>query len=212
MKILSHRGYWTAPAEKNAWPAFARTLAYGFGTETDVRDLDGALVISHDPARAGAIPLDALLDRFATAGAGDLPLAMNVKADGLAAGLARAFAGRRLDWFVFDMSFPDMREQVRAGNPVFARMSEFEAFPTAFAGNLRGIWLDAFDSEWFGPDDVSRLLDRGLQVCIVSPELHRRDHRVQWDKLLPLAGAAGIMLCTDLPEQARDFFGVTGRR
>lgn len=209
MKILSHRGYWQAPAEKNGRAAFERTIASGFGTETDVRDQAGDLVISHDPPRSGAMRLDALLDLFVDGGGIELPLAMNVKADGLAAGLARAFAGRGLDWFVFDMSFPDLREQLRAGNPTFARMSEFEAFPDHLHGQIKGIWLDAFEGDWFDATVVERLLDRGLDVCVVSPELHGRDHRHLWETLTPLATAERFMICTDLPRRACEAFGLT---
>ena len=56
----------------------------------------------------------------------DLPQAINVKADGLAEPLKRAFHGKAIDWFVFDMSIPDMKVHIKAGNPVFARMSEVE--------------------------------------------------------------------------------------
>ncbi|MDB5448782.1 MAG: hypothetical protein JWQ97_4099, partial [Phenylobacterium sp.] len=49
MRIISHRGYWREPSEKNSRTAFARTLEAGFGTETDVRDLVGQLVVAHDP-------------------------------------------------------------------------------------------------------------------------------------------------------------------
>ena len=48
MKILSHRGYWNNLTEKNSKSAFRRSFQLGFGTETDVRDLNGELVISHD--------------------------------------------------------------------------------------------------------------------------------------------------------------------
>ena len=48
MKILSHRGFWREVAEKNKLVAFDYSFSLGFGTETDVRDFGGELVISHD--------------------------------------------------------------------------------------------------------------------------------------------------------------------
>ena len=48
MIIISHRGYWIQPAEKNTEEAFSRSFERGMGTETDVRDHRGELVISHD--------------------------------------------------------------------------------------------------------------------------------------------------------------------
>lgn len=38
MKIISHRGFWHNPSEKNTEMAFCRSFELGFGTETDVRD------------------------------------------------------------------------------------------------------------------------------------------------------------------------------
>jgi glycerophosphoryl diester phosphodiesterase len=45
MKIMSHRGYWRGEDEKNTTTAFSRSFDLGFGTETDVRDALGQLVI-----------------------------------------------------------------------------------------------------------------------------------------------------------------------
>ena len=48
MIIISHRGYWKCVDEKNTEIAFSRSFELDFGTETDVRDCLGKLVISHD--------------------------------------------------------------------------------------------------------------------------------------------------------------------
>ena len=58
MQILAHRGRWRSPSEKNSEGAFRAALSAGYGIETDIRDFDGRLVISHDPARADAMDLD----------------------------------------------------------------------------------------------------------------------------------------------------------
>lgn len=58
MIILSHRGYWLKESEKNSIAAFKRSFSMGFGTETDVRDRDGQLVISHDSANRQCVTLD----------------------------------------------------------------------------------------------------------------------------------------------------------
>ena len=55
MKILSHRGYWKTAEEKNTATAMHRSFSLGFGTETDVRDYNGKLVISHDIPDSSAI-------------------------------------------------------------------------------------------------------------------------------------------------------------
>ena len=200
MKVLSHRGYWIEPAEKNTATAFKRSFDLGFGTETDVRDCAGRLLISHDMPAGHEMSLSAFAS---TAGVRELPLALNVKADGLADSLAREMlAARVVDWFVFDMAIPDMRAHLKIGNPVFTRMSEVEREP-AWLEEARGVWLDGFDGIWFDSEQVRSLLRRGKRVCVVSPELHGRDQHALWSMLLPLASEHGLMLCTDKPEEAR---------
>ncbi|HET8686082.1 MAG TPA: hypothetical protein VFM18_05380, partial [Methanosarcina sp.] len=109
MIIISHRGHWLATEEKNTALAFRRSFLSGFGTETDVRDHLGKLVISHDVVPPDANPL--LLDDFLEIyGNFDQPLAINIKSDGLAEILNSTMNRHGItNWFVFDMSIPDMR-------------------------------------------------------------------------------------------------------
>lgn len=202
MNVISHRGYWKTPDEKNSTAAFRRSFELGFGTETDVRDLDGALVISHDMPTCGAMGMT----EFLALTGGQLPLALNIKSDGLAEPLRKAMAVYdRSAWFVFDMSIPDMRMHLKAGNPVFTRISEVEQAPVWF-DESEGVWLDQFDREWFDVDFVTSLLDTGKRVCVVSSELHRRDYSRLWKMLQPLAACDNLILCTDVPEKAQYFF------
>lgn len=204
MIILSHRGFWIQPAEKNSWAAFERTIATGFGTETDVRDLVGKLVIAHDPATETARAWSDLVDLFAGSG---LPLAVNVKADGLAPLVGAAFEGRDIDWFAFDMSGPETVRYARAGLPFFTRHSDIETEPLLYS-QAQGVWLDAFeDHGWITPQIIRAHLDQGKRVCLVSPELHGRAPEPFWAMLRTLGERPpALMLCTDLPTQARDYF------
>lgn len=203
LEVLSHRGYWKNRDERNEEVAFERSFSMGFGTETDIRDLNGRLVISHDMPQGDVMGYDhflALLDQHAP---GPLPLAVNIKADGLAEDIARMMKGSRHNWYVFDASVPDMLMHLKAGNPTFARMSEYEQFPELLDGRIKGIWLDAFHGTWYGADTITGLLDRGLEVCVVSSELHGRgDHADLWQMLKTLRTRQGLSVCTDLPEEA----------
>ncbi len=206
MIILSHRGYWRDPAEKNQPAAFHRSFDLGFGTETDVRDIRGNIVISHDMPASGEITLDQMLDIL---DGRDLPLAMNIKADGLARTLdAQLKAAGLTQWFTFDMSVPEMVVQLGLGLPVFTRASEYEQPPTCY-DRATGIWLDAFRSEWYAARDVETFLRDGKRVCIVSPELHKRPHEGLWAMLRDgnLHKHEGLMLCSDIPEDATRYFG-----
>jgi hypothetical protein len=200
VQIISHRGYWREPAEKNGRAAFVRTIQAGFGTETDVRDLAGRLVVSHDPPAGGEMGWDELMGLFAGSG---LPLAVNVKADGLAPLLAKAFEGWTAPWFAFDMSGPEMVRYARAGLPFYTRESDVEPEPILYE-QAAGVWLDSFtDDQWIRAEVIQRRLDAGKSVCVVSSELHGREPGRLWERLSALKNTAGLMLCTDRPEDAK---------
>jgi glycerophosphoryl diester phosphodiesterase len=202
MNIYSHRGLWIEPAEKNTQVAFQRTIDAGFGTETDVRDLKGKLVISHDPPRGDELDFDSLIGIFEGR---KLPLAVNVKADGLTSMLAGALVDRDLAWFAFDMSAPETLRYARAGLPFYTRHSDIEPEPILLS-QAQGVWLDAFHSDWYGADIPERHLAAGKAVCVVSPDLHGREPRPLWERLANLRHAPKIALCTDQPLQAQEFF------
>ena len=207
MKILSHRGYWTKPSEKNSIPAFVRSLECGFGLETDVRDCAGTIVVSHDMPMGGEVEFDQFLKLFHNT---DRPLALNIKADGLAAHLKNAMSANGIkDWFVFDMSVPDMRTYLNERMPVFARVSEVERDPP-WIDEVVGVWFDRFHGGGYDVDRIAEYLRGGRRVCAVSPELHGRPHQDIWRALKSLSDETGFMICTDYPEQARRFFTTDG--
>lgn len=202
MRIVSHRGWWLDPAEKNTEVAFVRALNAGLGIETDVRDFCGQLVISHDvPAREALS-----FDQFLELGEGhEVPLAINIKADGLSELVSDALTRRPMfDARVFDMSVPDTRAYLGRKIPILARVSEVET-PSGWLKETSGVWLDGFESTWFGPDDITTLREAG-EVWIVSPELHGRDHSGTWEMLGRFADDPGVVLCTDYPDQAIRLF------
>ena len=207
MKIISHRGYWQDASEKNSIAAFHRSFALGFGTETDVRDCAGQLVISHDMPTGNELSFDAFLqlaDNYKSPSR--LTLALNIKSDGLVDPLNEAGARYSgLDCFVFDMSIPDSRAYLESSLPVFMRMSEVEK--TASWGDLAdGIWLDCFEDIWFDSTVITALLDDGKSVCLVSPELHGREPDTLWRDLISLKSHSELILCTDFPEAAWEYF------
>ncbi len=208
MKILSHRGFWLSDDEKNTPDAFIRSFASGFGTETDLRDLDGRLVIAHDPPETGAMTAEAFL-RLHAEYDGALPLALNIKADGLQKMVGSLLETLSpLEAFVFDMSIPDTLHWLNAGVPVFTRHSDIEPEPL-LAKRCAGIWLDAFGSDWWDADTIRRHLDVGRRVCIVSPELHQRPYLPVWERLAAaddLLNASELMICTDHPQTAKEYF------
>lgn len=203
MEILAHRGYWKMPAEKNSLQALSGALERGFGIESDIRDRSGRLVIAHNMADENAIDLEEVLALFAGK---PLCFAMNIKADGLAAELARLLEKHPVRYFAFDMSVPQMVEYRDAGLRFFTRQSEMEPEPVLYE-DACGVWVDAFyDDRWIDKALLQKHLKSGKQVCIVSPELHGRAHTVFWERLRGWGGLPEVYLCTDLPEEAKIYF------
>jgi len=207
LQILSHRGYWKSFEEKNTLTSFRRSFQLGFGTETDIRDYHGHLVISHDIANENSIPFGQFLDLY-TSYKTDLPLALNIKADGLQSKLSELLKQYGIsNYFVFDMSIPDTLSYIQYGLRIFSRQSEYEPTP-AFYKNTSGIWMDCFLDDWVQEPDIEQHLTVGKQVCLVSPDLHKRDYSSFWGYLsrMQSVNSDQLLLCTDFPEEAREFF------
>lgn len=133
-------------------------------------------------------------------------LALNIKSDGLQSKVLEAIQRHGiLNYFVFDMSVPDTLSYVRSNMPFAARISEYEP-SNVLANSASWIWLDAFNGEWFDATEVYKWLDRGKNVVVVSPELHRRPHLKMWSMLSKLNEFPMLYLCTDLIFEAEEFF------
>ena len=203
MNILSHRGYWLVPEEKNTPVAFERALCHGFGIETDIREFNGELVISHDIATKGSQPFSDFLSLYSHFS--PVTLALNIKADGLQSLLYEALIHYGIqNYFVFDMAVPDGLLYFNHGFNVFTRQSEQELIPS-FYYQAQGVWMDCFLNDWATPELIDQHTKNGKKVCIVSPELHKRPYLDYWLKLSNIK-THDIMLCTDVPREAYDFF------
>jgi hypothetical protein len=207
LKIISHRGFWREISEKNTEIAFERSFVNGYGTETDLRDLSGSLVIAHDMPVGTEMEFDNFLNLFEDASDDkSLTLALNIKADGLALLVKNILdLHSSVDCFVFDMATPDMRSYLDLNIPVFTRMSEVEKDPI-WLSQSTGVWLDSFESDWYSAELVEDLLNQNKRVCIVSPELHSRGHLALWKKIHSLRDCKQLILCTDYPDLANKFF------
>jgi glycerophosphoryl diester phosphodiesterase len=206
--ILSHRGYWHTTDEKNTPTAFKRSFAMGFGTETDIRDYKGKLVISHDMADEKSLSLDSFFEIY-TSYKKSLPLALNIKSDGLHSEVKRLLLTYDIkNYFVFDMAVPDGLLYVKQQITTFTRQSEFEVTP-AFYELANGVWLDEFKSHWITGDVIQKHIKQEKSICIVSPELHKRPYLTEWQHYKQISMSIGqnlLMICTDYPEQAQEFF------
>ncbi len=214
MLILAHRGLWRREAEKNSLGALHEALVQGFGVETDIRDDRGRVVISHDLPTGTDPSFEDFLDVYIRVGSLE-PLALNVKSDGLQVNIKKSLDDRQIKsdrYFLFDMAVPDALPYLQMGMPCFTRESEIEPSP-AFVDQASGVWLDCFFKDWINRGAILKHCDAGRRVALVSPELHRRDKSGAWAcwrevyRSLRAQGRQSMMMvCTDHPIEARDYF------
>jgi hypothetical protein len=208
MIVLSHRGYWKESQEKNLPIAFERSFSLGFGTETDIRDYQSELVISHDIANGDCISLKEMFEIYNKYD-NTLPLALNVKADGLQLKLKEHLEEYNIsNYFVFDMSVPDGLGYLKHNINLFTRESEYEREPS-FYNEACGIWLDEFHGHWITHEVIETYIKNNKQICIVSPDLHKRDYEKEWHHYKEIEKELGfdnLMICTDYPQIAKKFF------
>jgi hypothetical protein len=207
MKILSHRGLWYSDSDKNSIKSFEDSFSLGFGTETDIRDYQGKLVISHDIANRFSITLEDMLKIYCKYDK-NLFLALNIKSDGLQSELKRILDQYEItNYFVFDMSVPEGIKYSKAGFNSFTRESEYERLPS-FYNEASGVWVDCFKGDWIDEGVINKHLNNGKKVCVVSPDLHKRHHLEVWNGYKNLITKDNLFLCTDYPNQAKKFFNI----
>lgn len=204
MNILAHRGVWNTPDEKNTVEALKRAFCNGWGIETDVRDYCGRLVISHDIASDESPLLGEVLSVYREV-KGNSFLAINVKADGIQKLLVEELDKYRIsNYAVFDMSIPEQVVYKKMQIPFFTRQSEIEMYPVMYS-DAAGVWMDEWEEGWIEKKIISRHLENGKLVGIISPEIHGRDYWNLWNCLKEM-DSERIFLCTDIPEKAKEVF------
>lgn len=203
MNIIAHRGLWTKTEDKNSKKAFKNALDRKYGIEIDVRDLHDDIVVSHDPPTLNPLHFKDILDYYNKINAKST-IAINIKSDGLHDKLQSILHNYHIEnYFTFDMSIPETVKYLKKDIAFYTRISEYDNAP--FLSESSGVWIDSFTGQEIPPLEIQKFLDKGKKVCIVSPELHGRDdYEERWNSLKTLKG--NISLCTDFPDQCKDFF------
>ncbi|WP_372768504.1 hypothetical protein [Pseudoalteromonas sp.] len=207
MIFLAHRGFWLSKDEQNSELAFVRALENGFGIETDIRDYNGKVVISHDIPHNDCVTFEHFIEicsRYRGV------LALNVKADGLQKYVNDDILNYVGDAYFFDMSVPDLIGYLKSNLPFLIRLSDVET-DSHFLKESKGVWLDNFSSSRLNLEFMENSLKKGKLVTLVSPELHGYDHLSYWQELKDFIELFpkfenNIHLCTDFPQKAKEFF------
>lgn len=217
IEILAHRGLWRKPNEMNTLKSFRYAFEKGFGIETDIRDKDGELYISHDPIidEKNCARFSEFIDLYKLY-AMNKTLAINIKSDGIIKKINDLLKINKItEFFFFDMSIPDLVEAKRLDcDNLYARLSEFEN-PINLKSITTGLCLDSFNGDFYFKDESILNIKDFSNVIIISPELHgfsKLKLKVFWDALkfhfLRKYPEKKFMLCTDKPIESNQFFNL----
>ena len=205
-RIVAHRGAWLKELlVPNSQEALLAALDAGFSIETDLRDHNGTVVVSHDPTTDGSVlTLRHFLAQASTVSLSrDLIFALNIKSDGLNSIMKdelRTLNG--IPHFFFDMSTPELVKYTKAGLSVGLRWSEFETLAPqlSICSEPSALWVDGFDSDWWKTSELLELGSGKRVVVLVSPELHGRDPAQAWKKFADeFRNNPNLYICTDYP-------------
>lgn len=208
MQILAHRGLWVVESEKNTFKSISKAFECGFGIETDIRDYNGKLVISHNIAETGCLEVEEVFAYYQDMGL-KKQLALNVKADGIQEILKPLLEKYDIkNYFLFDMSVPELVVNQREHLIYYTRHSDIE-HECVLYDKASGVWLDSFyDKNWLSEHIIKQHIDNNKKICIVSPELHGYEYQKMWEmiKINKYHTHELVSLCTDKPEEARRYF------
>lgn len=209
ISLLAHRGLTIFKGEKYQNPFF-KAIDKNYGIEIDIRNLDGRIVVSHDPLESKPYLFFEDICKYVKNKNYKGFLAINVKEDNLENQLVSLLSKYELsNWFTFDHSIPDLISSKSLKS--FYRISEYEKYPFDDFFNVKGCWLDSFNSpHWYGSDLLEELFSKG-DLAIVSSELHGYSPKTQWSiikSILQIESKHNLFLCTDLPGEASKFFEI----
>ena len=204
MQIIAHRGFWKTAEEKNSLIALKRAIECGYGFETDFRDFGGKVLISHNPPQGNELTADELFRIYAESGSKEM-LALNIKADGLQDMMLELLKKYGIEnYFLFDMSVCDTILYIERNMKIASRSSEFEPY-LPFYKDSEVVWVDYFDGRTNIIEELRKYIADDKKPCIVSPELHGLPYEPMW-QMLKENGLTNIMLCTDVPDKAEQYF------
>ncbi len=192
MKLIAHRGYWEKKEQQNSFEAIMLGLIYSDGVEIDLRMYKGEIIVSHDH-----INKDDQILRFADVLAltkcfTEKVWALNIKEDGLSLELKKLLSTYSdLNYFCFDMSFPESVKFKKNRIDSAARLSDLELENSFLSESAKVFIVDAF----FDYPIFSQSFDR--PAFVISPELH--GHQQKTEELIDRYSAnfSEVYLCTD---------------
>lgn len=172
-------------------------VPHHFGVEIDVRDHGNRLILQHDPFSDGE-DLEAYLETFEHA-----LIIFNIKSERIEHRVVELIVRFNIrNYFFLDSSFPMIYQLSAQGEKNIAiRFSEFEGLDTVMAmrGKIEWVWVDCFTRLPITPENYRSLKHAGFKLCLVSPELQKREgDLLPYKNYLFKQGIAFDAVCTKL--------------
>ena len=204
INIIAHRGLWNKKKFQNTFFALTTALISGYGIEFDIRDYNNEIIVRHDVFKKNIkkLYLNKLLNYYKKNRLNNL-LLINIKSDGILHMLKKKIAKYGIkNYFIFDMSNPELFVAKKLRIKFLHRISEFEIPLKKVKSD--GYWIDFF-KENKKTKDIKNYLKEN--TCFVSQEIHgKRNFKYLWVKLKNLKSKKIIMLMTDYPKKAEKYF------
>jgi len=165
-----------------------------YGVEIDLRDdLEGQIYIHHDPFKKGDLFVD-YLENYNHA-----TLILNIKSEGIEYKVLELLDKYKIEnYFFLDCSFPMIYKLSKCGeNKIAQRFSEFEKANTTIS--TEWIWVDCFNKLPINRENYKILKEKGYKLCLVSPELQRRNGQIEeYKEYLEKEGIVFDAICTKI--------------
>jgi len=190
MKIISHRGYWEKPSQQNTLEALFLGLVYSDGIELDLRMYNRKIVVSHDSICS---PEKILYFEDLIKLEKQLPnklWALNIKEDGIAESLVKILKlYPSLNYFCFDMSFPETVKYIRHNLKIASRLSDLENENIFISEHSDFYLIDSFYKVNKPPVKFRK------NLFLISSELHNKNYAI--NDMYDEETFNEIFLCTD---------------
>ena len=168
-----------------------------FGVELDLRDYGIRLILQHDPFTDGE-DFEEYLKHYNHG-----LMILNIKSERIehrVLELVKKYKVR--DYFFLDSSFPMIFLLAKEGEKNIAlRFSELEGLDTILSmkGKVYWVWVDCFTKLPIDQKSFQILKDAGFQLCLVSPELQKRESDIEvYNDYLKRENIVFDAICTKL--------------
>jgi hypothetical protein len=150
------------------------------GVEVDLRDLNGDIILSHDPFvyTSSGIEFEEYLKHYKHSF-----IILNIKSERIEYRVLELLKEYNInDYFFLDSSFPMMYKLSTEGeNNIAIRYSEFESIYTVInnANKFKWVWVDCFTKLPLNNYIFQLMKIWNFKICLVSPDLQGQQDKVE---------------------------------